>query len=84
LRATIAIPVAIMAVSVAIVVMVSVVVSIAIPVVIGVMAMEAVVVTIVISRTVHLARVHDEICTAAVIDPHALLIKSPACSLNAR
>ncbi len=72
-----------MMVSITVKVMVAVVISISIAVVIGVMATETVVVTIVISRTIHLARVHDEICTAAVIDPHALLIKSPARSLNA-
>jgi hypothetical protein len=90
--ATIAIPVAIMIVAITVKVMVAVAISIAIPVVIsvsiavviGVMAMETVAVTIAISRAVHLTRIHDEICAAAVIDPHTLLIESPASSLNAR
>jgi hypothetical protein len=88
--ATIAIPVAIMMVAITVKVMVAisiaipVVISVSIAVVIGVMAMEAVAVTIAISRAVHLTRIHDEICAAAVIDPHTLLIESPASSLNAR
>lgn len=88
--ATIAIPVAIMMVAITVKVMVAisiaipVVISVSIAVVIGVMAMETVAVTIAISRAVHLTRIHDEICAAAVIDPHTLLIESPASSLNAR
>ena len=58
-----------------------VVISIEIAIVVGVVAMEAV--TIVVAGTVHLTRVHDEIRAATVIDPDALLIESPAGSLNA-
>ena len=78
-RTTVTIPVVIVVIAIVISVMIAVPITVA--VVVGIVTMDMI--AIVVSRTIHLTSVHDEIRTAAVIDPYALLIESPACSLNA-
>jgi len=70
---TIAIPVVIKIVVVAIKI---VVVAIEIAVMVSIVTVE--VVAIAISRTCNLTRIHHEFRAAAMIDPNALLIESPA------
>lgn len=58
-----------------------VVIATKIAIMVGIVTVEMV--TLAVSRTIHLTRIHDEVRSAAVIDPDALLIESPACSLHA-
>lgn len=88
-RTTITIPVVVMVVaivaSITIAVPITLSIVIAIPItvaiIVGIVTVEVVAITI--AGAIHLARVHDEIRAATMIDPHASLIESPACSLHA-